>query len=171
LPAGPRQLDGQQVAERLGEAVPGVVAGATEEWVEIAPARVVEALRWLRDDPELDAAQLSSLCAVDRHDRFDVVYHLQSLDRNHQIVVKAVLEDHQQPSLPSACPVYRGALLQEREVYDLMGVRFEGHPELRRIFLWEGFPGHPLRKDFMQLEGHHPGLPRFPFEKPGEQAR
>ncbi len=171
MPAGPRQLDGRQVAERLGEAVQGVVAGATEEWLEVVPARVVEALRWLRDDSALDAAQLSSLCAVDRHDRFEIVYHLQSLDRNHQIVVKAVIEDHEQPSLPSACPVYRGALLQEREAYDLVGVRFDGHPDLRRIFLWEGFPGHPLRKDFMQIEGHHPGLPRFPFEQPGEQAR
>ena len=171
MPAGPRQLDGHRVAERLGAAVPGAATGATEEWVEVAPGRLPEVLRWLHDDREFDAAQLSSLCVVDRNDRFEVVYHLQSLDRNHQIVVKAVVDDHEQPSLPSSCDVYRGALLQEREAYDLMGVRFEGHPDLRRIFLWEGFPGHPLRKDFMQIAGHHPGLPKFPFEQAGEQAR
>ena len=171
MPAAPRQLDGRWIAERLGEALPGVVAGANEEWVEIDDARVVEALRWLRDDAEFDAAQLSSLCAVDRYDHFEVVYHLQSLDHNHQLVVKALLNDHDDPSLPSAYPVYRGALLQEREAYDLMGVHFAGHPDLRRIFLWEGFPGHPLRKDFLQMEGHHPGLPNFPFEEPGKQVR
>ena len=171
MPAGPRQLNGRRVAERLGEALPGVVTHATDEWVEVDHGRVVEALAWLHDDPELDAAQLSSLCAVDRYDSFEVVYHLQSLDHNHLIVMKAMVNDHEHPSLPSAYGVYRGALLQEREVYDLMGIRFDGHPEMRRIFLWEGFPGHPLRKDFMQLEGVHPGLPKFPFEEPGTQAR
>ena len=171
MAAGPRQLDGQRVAERLGEALPGVVTAVTDEWVEVDPGRVVEALRWLRDDAEFDAAQLSSVCAVDRHDRFELVYHLQSLDHNHLIVLKAIVGDHEQPALPTCYPVYRGALLQEREVYDLMGVRFDGHPDLRRLVLWEGFPGHPLRKDFMQVAGHHPGLPGFPFEQPGEQVR
>ncbi len=159
------------VAARLGEALPGVVTGATDEWVQVDRERIVEALRWLHDDPELDAAQLSSLCAVDRYDRFEVVYHLQSLDHNHQIVVKAQIDDHDEPVLPSAYAVYKGALLQEREVYDLMGVRFDGHPDMRRLVLWEGFPGHPLRKDFLQVADHHPGLPGFPFEQPGEQVR
>ena len=61
--------------------------------------------------------------------------------------------------------------MQEREVYDLMGIHFEGHPDLRRMFLWEGYPGFPLRKDFLQIPDHHPGLPKFPFEEPGVQAR
>ena len=171
MPAGPRQLPGGEVASALSGALPGAVAVATAEWVEVEPARVAEALRWLHDDPALDAKQLSSLCAVDRHDRFEVVYHLQSLDRNHQIVVKAILPGREDPSLPSACGVYAGALLQEREAWDLMGVRFEGHPDLRRMFLWEGYPGFPLRKDFLQIPDHHPGLPKFPFEEPGVQAR
>ena len=171
MPAGPRQLDGRRVSERLSQALPEIVTAATEEWVEVVPERVAEALRWLRDDPEFDAAQLSSLCTVDRYDRFEAVYHLQSLDHNHTLVVKAIVDEHDEPSFPSVGDVYRGALLQEREAYDLMGVHFEGHPDLRRLFLWEGFPGHPLRKDFMQVQGHHPGLPKFPFEQPGEQAR
>jgi NADH-quinone oxidoreductase subunit C len=158
-------LSGQQVAEALGAALPGIVTTVTDEWVEVAPDRVEEALRWLHDSEQLDAKQLSNLTSVDRHDRFEVVYHLQSLDLNHQIAVKAIVTDHDDPVLPSAYPVYKGALLQEREVFDLMGIRFVGHPDLRRLLLWEGFPGHPLRKDWMgMVEGKTSGLKRFPFE-------
>ncbi len=151
--------------------MPEAVTAATDEWVEVRAEAVADVMRWLHDDPDLDAGQLSNLCAVDRYDHFEVVYHLQSLDQNHQIVVKARVGEHENASLPSVYPVYKGALLQEREVYDLMGVRFEGHPDLRRMFLWEGYPGFPLRKDFLQIEGHHPGLPNFPFEEAGRQTR
>ena len=165
LARGPRQLDGAVVAKALAAALPGVVTTSNDEWVEVAPDRVEEALRWLRDSEEFDAVQLSNLTSVDRHDRFEVVYHLQSLDLNHQIAVKAILSDHDDPILPSAYPVYKGALLQEREVFDLMGIRFANHPDLRRILLWEGFPGHPLRKDWMgMVGGHTSGLARFPNE-------
>jgi NADH-quinone oxidoreductase subunit C len=170
LPRASRQLDGHDVARRLAAALPDAVAAETDEWVEVHSQRIVDALQWLHDDPDLDAAQLSNLCAVDYYDHFEVVYHLQSLDQNHQVVVKARVDEHEAASLPSVYAVYRGALLQEREVYDLMGIRFEGHPDLRRMFLWEGYPGFPLRKDFLQIEDHHPGLPHFPFET-GEQER
>ncbi|MDA0302022.1 MAG: NADH-quinone oxidoreductase subunit C [Chloroflexi bacterium] len=172
MPAGPRQLDGHRIAARLVAALPGAVVRATDEWVEVAPERVQDALRWLRDAEEFDAAQLSSLTAVDRHTYFEVVYHLQSLDLNHQVVVKAIVADHEAPSLPSAYPVYKGALLQEREVYDLMGIRFIDHPDLRRLFLWEGYPGHPLRKDFLGMGGGRTtGLGRFPNEDPADRDR
>lgn len=172
MPAGPHQLSGHRVAERLGAALPGVVTRATDEWVEVAPGRVQDALRWLRDAEEFDAAQLSNLTAVDRHTYFEVVYHLQSLDLNHQVVVKAIVADHEAASLPSAYPVYKGALLQEREVYDLMGIRFIDHPDLRRLFLWEGYPGHPLRKDFLGIGGGRTtGLGRFPNEDPADRDR
>jgi NADH-quinone oxidoreductase subunit C len=153
------------IADALSRALPGIVVGSTDEWVEVAADRVDEALRWLRDSEAYDAAQLSNLTAVDRHDHFEVVYHLQSLDLNHQIAVKAILRDHEDPILPSAYSVYKGALLQEREVFDLMGIRFQGHPDLRRLLLWEGFPGHPLRKDWRgMVDGRTSGLKRFPFE-------
>ncbi|MCK9494266.1 MAG: NADH-quinone oxidoreductase subunit C [Dehalococcoidia bacterium] len=162
---GPRQLTGTVVAQALGAALPGVVTASNDEWVEVAPDRVEDALRWLHDSDQFDAAQLSNLTAVDRYDRFEVVYHLQSLDLNHQIALKAIVTDHEDPVLPSAYPVYKGALLQEREVFDLMGIRFANHPDLRRILLWEGFPGHPLRKDWMgMVGGHTSGLRGFPFE-------
>jgi NADH-quinone oxidoreductase subunit C len=171
MPAGPNQLAGERVAAALAAALPGAVVEVHPEWVVVAREQLVESLRWLRDSEEFDAAQLSSLCAVDYHAYFEVVYHLQSLDLNQQIVVKTRTPSRDDASVPSACAVYQGALLQEREAYDLMGVTFDGHPDLRRLFLWEGYPGHPLRKDFLQMPEHHPGLPSFPFEQPGVQAR
>jgi NADH-quinone oxidoreductase subunit C len=165
------QLSGHRVAERLTQALPGALVRTTDEWVEVRPERVQDVLRWLHDSPEFDAAQLSNLTAVDFHDRFEVVYHLQSLDLNHLIEVKATVREHEDPSLPSAYPVYKGALLQEREVYDLMGIRFDGHPDLRRIFLWDGFPGYPLRKDFLGMGEYKPGLARFPYENKAQPDR
>ncbi len=171
MPMGPSQLTGDHVAKVLGAVLPDAVVSVNPEWVMVQKKDLVSALTWLRDSEEIDAAQLSNLCAVDYHTHFEVVYHLQSLDLNQQIVVKTRTTNRDDVSVPSACTVYQGALLQEREAYDLMGVVFEGHPDMRRLFLWEGYPGHPLRKDFLQVAGHHPGLPRFPFEQPGVQAR
>ncbi len=166
MPKGPTQLDGEQVAAPLNAVIPGAVVRTTEEWVEVAPERLTDSLRWLHDSEQFDAAQLSNLCGVDRYDHFEVVYHLQSLDLNHQIVIKATAADHDEPSMPSVYSVYKGALLQEREVYDLMGIHFEGHPDLRRLLLWEGYPGHPLRKDFLGMPGAQTaGLQRFPYEQ------
>ncbi len=84
-------------------------------------------------------------------------------------MLKVRLEDRDAPELPSVTPVWYGAQLQEREVYDLFGIRFSGHPDLRRIFLWEGFAGYPLRKDFLQISNgaQHPGLPHFPKQEQG----
>lgn len=171
MPAGPTQLSGRRVAAALAAALPSAVVAEHDEWVEVRPERIVDALRWLHDAPDFDAAQLSNCCGVDRHDRFEVVYHLQSLDLNQQIVVKTTVADHERPSLPSAYAVYKGALLQEREIYDLMGIQFAGHPDLRRLFLWEGFPGYPLRKDFLGLGDTTPGLARFPFENKAQPDR
>ena len=171
MPLGPTQLDGHRVGARIGAALPGVVTASTDEWVEVAADRIEDALRWLHDSEEFDAAQLSNLTAVDRHTHFEVVYHLQSLDLNHLIAVKALVRNHEDPLLPSAYPVYKGALLQEREVYDLFGIRFSGHPDLRRLFLWEGYPGHPLRKDFLGLGALTPGLGHFPNEDRANPSR
>ena len=168
----PTQLSGISVSEVLGKLVPDIVTAVTDEWIEVAPDRVVETLQWLLDSDEFDAAQLSNLTAVDRHTHIEVIYHLQSLDLNHQLVVKTRTHGMDPAVVQSAYPVYKGALLQEREVYDLMGVRFEGHPDLRRLFLWDGFPGHPLRKDFLAMPGRiTPGLAGFPFEDKDKPIR
>jgi NADH/F420H2 dehydrogenase subunit C len=109
---------------------------------------VEKVTQFLRDECGLD--YLALLTAVDQPERFEVVYHLWSIkDRTTEpFVLKVYIEDKENPSVPSVTPLWRGANYQEREAYDLMGIRFEGHPNLKRIVLWEGFPGHPLRKDF-----------------------
>ncbi|HKZ50668.1 MAG TPA: NADH-quinone oxidoreductase subunit C [Dehalococcoidia bacterium] len=163
-------LAGVAVAERIGQRYPEAVREVADGWVVVEAPRLPEVAAFLRDDPELDFKYLISLTAVDRLDHFEVVYHLQSLRHNHLAVLKALALDHEAPALPSLAPVWQGAYLQEREAYDLMGIRFLGHPDLRRVFLWEGFPGHPLRKDFLSLSGGlQPGLHKFPREATEER--
>jgi NADH-quinone oxidoreductase subunit C len=142
----------------------------TESWIVVRPEALLGVARFLRDNQELDARFLASLSGVDRYDHFEVVYHLASLAHNHTFVLK-VRADHEQPVVPSVASVWLAAHLQEREAFDLLGISFSGHPDLKRLFLWEGFPGHPLRKDFMTLpDGFSPGLRRFPKEDPGGWA-
>jgi NADH-quinone oxidoreductase subunit C len=116
--------------------------------VAVKPEAVADVARFLHDECGLD--YLALLTAVDQPERFEVVYHLWSIkDRTTEpFVLKVYIEDKESPAVPSVTPLWRGANYQEREAYDLMGIRFEGHPNLKRILLWEGFPGHPLRKDF-----------------------
>jgi NADH-quinone oxidoreductase subunit C len=162
-------IAGAQVAARLESQFPGVVLEMTADSVTVPAERIIEVGRFLRDDPELDAKFLNTLLGVDWMDYFDVVYVLSSLARNHTFTLKA-RASHEMPVVPSVNGVWMGANLQEREVYDLMGIAFMDHPNLKRIFLWEGFPGHPLRKDFLALPGgYKPGLQRFPFEFPEGQ--
>jgi len=162
-------IPGTDVAARINAAFPDTVIEASEGAVIVPADRVLEIARFLRDDGELDCKYLNCLTGVDRLEHFDVVYVLSSLARNHTLTLQARVS-HDDPILPSVSGVWQGAVLQEREVYDLMGISFSSHPDLKRIFLWEGFPGHPLRKDFLALPGgYRPGLQRFPFEFPEGQ--
>lgn len=142
-------LTGQELAQRLEAALPDAVERWDQQTAWVKPERIAQVCQFLRDDSDLDFQFLSSLSAVDFIEHFDLVYHLTSLRRQHTGVVKTRLYGRESPSLPSVYPVWRGADFQEREVWDLMGVRFEGHPNMKRIMLWEGFEGHPLRKDFL----------------------
>ena len=162
-------IAGTMVAARIQESMRDVVLSSDEGSVTVKGASIVEVATFLRDDEELDCKYLNSLTAVDWIEHFDVVYHLSSLAKNHTLVLKA-RSSHAMPVVPSVSNVWLGANLQEREVYDLMGVAFSDHPGLKRVFLWEGFPGHPLRKDFLALPGgFRPGLQRFPYEFPQGQ--
>lgn len=164
-------ISGQDVAARLNAAMPGAVQSATDGYVVLDPARMFDAMRLIRDDEQLDGKFLIQLCSVDMITRIDMVYHFASLAQNHMFEVKVPC-DHEQPVVPSITPLWSGALLQEREVYDLMGVVFEGHPSLTRLFLWESFPGHPLRKDFMSLPGgQKTGLSQFPMQVEGQTGQ
>lgn len=122
--------------------------------VETRAERIVPVLQFLRDDPLAKFIMLIDLCGVDYPDRakrFDVVYHLLSMHNNNRIRVKAkVAEDN---TIPSVISVYPCANWFEREAFDMYGIIFSGHPDLRRILTDYGFEGYPLRKDF-PLTGH-----------------
>jgi NADH:ubiquinone oxidoreductase subunit C len=166
--AAPTALLGAEVGERIGAAVPDAVEEVAEGWVYVRAGKLVEVARFVRDDRGLDGRYLTSLTGIDRLDHFEVAYNVVSLSHNHAFVLK-VRADRERPDVPSVVSVWLGAQLQEREAYDLLGIAFVGHPDLKRIFLWDGFPGHPLRKDFLTLPGgFHPGLSRFPNEEPAQ---
>ncbi len=166
MAVGTTWLSGLQVAERIEQAFPSAVIEATEGFAVVPAERILEVALFLRDDEELDCKFLNNLAAVDWITHFDVVYNLSSLAKNQTLTVKA-RANHERPIVPSVASVWQGANLQEREAYDLMGILFDNHPSMKRIFLWDGFPGHPLRKDFLALPGgFKPGLQRFPYEFP-----
>ncbi len=145
--------DGNRLADSIRKSIPDAVVDArgTDVWIE--PASVSEVMLLLRDDPEFRFELLSSVTAVDYISYFEVVYHLTSLTRNAKAVIKSKCGfGREEARIPSVVDIWRGADLQEREVWDLMGIVFEGHPNHKRIMLWEGFPGHPLRKDFATYE-------------------
>ena len=145
--------DGAKLADKIREALPDAVVDASGIDVWIKPDSVSEAMRLLRDDAEFRFELLSSVTAVDYISYFEVVYHLTSLTRNATAVVKSKVGfAREEARIPSVVDIWRGADLQEREVWDLMGIIFDGHPNHKRIMLWEGFPGHPLRKDFATYE-------------------
>ena len=140
---------GNYVAQALPDAVLSADVARDELIVRAHRAAVVRVLTFLRDDSNCQFAQLVDLCGADypdREERFEIVYNLLSLRQNLRIRVK-VATDEDTP-VPSACAVYPGADWFERETWDMYGVLFTGHPDLRRILTDYGFEGHPLRKDF-----------------------
>lgn len=144
-----KQLAGSEVAKKIGQQLPGAVAGYDDFTILIESNSILEVCRFLKQTAGLDFDYLVNLTGVDYLDYFEVVYHLASLKHNHSLVLKTRCYDREQPMVPSVTSVWKGADFQEREAYDLMGIRFEGHPNMRRIFLWEGFRGHPLRRDYL----------------------
>ncbi|PKB79925.1 MAG: hypothetical protein BZY88_10760 [SAR202 cluster bacterium Io17-Chloro-G9] len=142
-------LTGQVLADRLAFGVPGATVRWDEDALWVNPSRVADVARFMKDDTELDCQFLNSITAVDFIDRMEIVYHLTSLNQQHTAVLKTELSGRDSLAVPSVYGVWRGADFQEREVWDLMGVHFEGHPNMKRIMLWEGFDGHPLRKDYL----------------------
>jgi len=123
--------------------------GATldEVVVTVPLEQLVEVSGKLRDDPETVCDMLLCLSVVDYENRFEVVYHLQSLEKNHRVVVKTSTS-YEDPHVPSLISVWPGADWYEREGHDLFGVVFDGHPNLAPLLLYEEFEGYPGRKSF-----------------------
>jgi NADH-quinone oxidoreductase subunit C len=159
---------------KFGPKIASKNAAALDPFVVVAAADIVEVCRFLRDDPALKFDILSCLSGVDYLEpdpkkvakagfepHTEVVYHLQSFTHRHRFVVKLVLPRWKDgkagdlPEVPSVSSIWPAADWHEREVYDLSGVWFAGHPDLRRILLSEDWVGHPLRKDYeFPLEYH-----------------
>jgi NADH-quinone oxidoreductase subunit C len=152
-------VQGGQILQRLRDRFGGAVVDAHEHrgdaTLVVDRGTLVEALRFCRDEPTLRFDVLMDLTAVDylkypgREDgpRFDVVYHLYSLAHNHRVRVK-VRVDEDDATVPTAVDLWPIANWLEREVWDMFGVRFSGHPDPRRLLMYEEFVGHALRKDY-----------------------
>jgi NADH-quinone oxidoreductase subunit C len=134
-----------------------------------------EVVKFLKEDPDCLMDHFIDLTCVDwpeKKERFEIVLHLRSMTHNHRIRIKTSAEA-ENPAVPSITPLFRADWF-EREAYDMYGVKFEGHPDMRRILLWEGFEGHPLRKDYpkdkrqcpVPLREDRPGQPPPFRERP-----
>ncbi len=141
--------------EKLGDAVLETHAQFGDDTAVIDPARWREAALFLRDDPRLAFDMFVDLCGVDylsiqADPRFEVVCHLRSVKHAHRVRIKARVgaEDGSGAEIDSLVPVWKGANWFERETFDMMGIVFRGHPDLRRILMYPEFVGHPLRKDY-----------------------
>jgi NADH-quinone oxidoreductase subunit C len=149
---GPANPSAAALRERFGDAVRRVDVVWGETVVYVDPRRVGEIVRWLHDDPGQQYDYLSDVTAVEYRDPeqpFEVVWHLRSLPYRRFLRLKAELPKGAPLEVDSIWPVYKGADWLERECFDMFGVRFRGHPDLRRILMWERYrEGFPLRKDF-----------------------
>lgn len=163
-----------QLKQRFGDHIVGANLENIDPWIEASPEGIVEITTYLRDEPSLAFDYLNDLTVVDYlqtdpkkaaksdwEPHLEVVYHLFSMQHKHSLVLKALLprwkgdQPGQPPEMPSVAGVWRTADWHEREAFDLMGVHFTGHPNLRRILCPEDWVGHPLRKDYeMPLEYH-----------------
>ena len=142
-------LNGEQVAREITELLPGAVVAADKAAVVVTSKSLFQVAEFLKNTPAFDFDYLTNLVAVDYMDYFEVVYHLISLKHNHSLVLRTRCHDRDRPVVPSMVNLWRSADFQEREAYDLMGIIFDGHPNLKRLLLWEGFVGHPLRRDYL----------------------
>lgn len=143
-----RALIGQDIAKKVLEQIPDAVIESTDSCIIVKPELILQVTQLLNTDPDLKFNYLNCITGTDYLDYLEVVYHLTSMDLNHSLIVK-VRCDRENPEVPSLYSLFRGADYQEREIYDLIGIKFTGHPNMKRLFMWEGFEGHPLRRDYL----------------------
>jgi NADH-quinone oxidoreductase subunit C len=146
----------QRLTARFEAGVGDCDLQAKDPSIRIEPAAIVAVCRFLHDDPDLRFDALSNQSGVDYKARgtIEVVYHLYSYEHRHWIVLKVDV-NRDNPIMPSVEGIWKAANWHEREIFDLLGVTFEGHPDLRRLLMPEDWIGHPLRKDFVEPEEYH----------------
>jgi len=163
-----RDAAGHPWVRSIETGVPGAVLGskefAREITVTVDRAKIADVARHLKEVEDFRyCVDVTAVDWRDRQPRFDVVYHFYSFSKNDRIRVKCAAGEGE--DVPSIALVFLAANWPERETWDMYGIRFSGHPDLRRILTWEGFKGHPLRKDF-PLEGIDTGAAVYPEEWP-----
>ena len=143
-------LNGNDVAIRIQKYFDDAVLDSNDIDIWVKPGIFREVCSFLESSDEFNMNYLVSISGVDYIEYFELVYHLVSMAKNHSLVLKMKLYGTREyPSAPSIVSIWKGADLQEREIWDLLGISFEDHHNMKRILLWEGFPGHPLRKDYI----------------------
>jgi NADH-quinone oxidoreductase subunit C len=159
----------EQLVERVNSVCAGLVTAAAIECgdvvLSVSTTNISQVLKQCKQSAELDFSMLIDITAVDwmdaRPERFEVVYQLLSISKRTRVTIKVALSEDK-PEIPSATALWNGANFLEREVWDMFGIRFVGHPDLRRILMYEEFVGHPLRKDY-PVQGKQPRIPlRYP---------
>ena len=141
-------LSGNEVAKHITKQFPEAIVETSNEAILVKSQSILDVAEYLKSNSELDFDYLNYISVVDYYDYFELVYQLTSIKHNHSLVLKTRCFNRDNSVVPSVVHLWRGADFQEREIYDLMGISFEGHPNLKRIALWDGFEGHPLRKDY-----------------------
>jgi len=137
----------QAIRARIGEEILGYHSYAGDETILVRKESILNVLKTLKEDFEFGMlADLSAVDHLDRQPRFEVVYHLNSIERNLRLRVKVPVGEGEE--IDSTTPLWSIANWLEREVWDMFGIKFKNHPDMRRILMYEEFEGHPLRKDF-----------------------
>ncbi len=144
-------MDNAALKERILGLVPDAEFQESKQFLTfiIPPAKFHDFALTLKSEADLKFDYLFCLSGVDMVKFLEVVYHLESTTHQHQVVLKVRTDDRVNGAVDTVCDIWRTAELHEREAYDLMGIRFNNHPDLRRFFLEEGWIGHPLRKDYV----------------------
>jgi NADH-quinone oxidoreductase subunit C len=138
----------RDIMAKLADRFPGALEEAGRDSILVKADSLLAVMEYLKNTTGLDFDYFNFVTAADYYQYFEIVYHLTSLKHNRSTFIKVRVYDRETPEVPSVVGLWQGADFQEREVFDLMGINFIGHPNMKRIVLWEGFPGHPLRKDF-----------------------
>lgn len=138
-----------EIKSKMEERFPGIQVQIVNQGLVLKPGDLIRVAEFLKESEEFKLNYLSLITGVDYLEHLESVYHLYSIDLRTGPVVLKVRVPRDNARIPSLVSVFRGAEFQEREAYDMMGIVYEGHPDLRRIFMWEGFEGFPLRKDYI----------------------
>lgn len=143
-------MEKELLISQISKEFPNFVVKLGKQYVEICidASQLLAVATYLRNDEKMKFDYLICESAVDYNTYFEQVYHLESTTYRHQVVVKAKIEDRNQPVIESVCSLWKGADYHEREIFDLMGITFTNHPDLRKIFLDNDWVGFPLRKDY-----------------------